>query len=1090
MKGRQALRKAPLQGRPGPPGFQATRTVNPNLDSVLTLARTPSRLRLALLRPLSAFLLFLTVSAAGLFLVPGCGGGGTGSRGVSGAGAQTLLLKSAVWGRLVDVIDINGVLALSDVLVQPDLTIDEVNYELSTNPVTQNETLKVLQPKGSVLFNALLAAARSNLPSITPKGASNPPPFPLVSRNAAIRLGFSTTIAPSSVDPTTVQVLVGNPAVLAQSVRYVVRNEGNEGFILLDPTISAQQSAQLGIQQNAVGFPESVDQVNSNLVIRIPTRVNIFLGQASVLVSQGQSKPLSPGPKDPLEFTSQGDPVVVRALRTGNRGDLFRGFLQDIQRPDIVAQQPVTGSNVSQDPGTGLVTMDYSLDILNCQTLTPKTGDLFEIGGTILMVSAVLDNDPSGGFTVRGTLLQGQAAALAGKGILTTRYVEADRLVQPCFLTITPAPANPADLPTANLDPASLVTVTFDEPIDELSVRSMDSMVLTSWIDDPSSAATYFQREGSIFEQETVGQYIDRLLGFDQNTGSGRVYHGPVEVTNGNRSFTFMPVSGFSDGSNDIANFGIIRFALALRDGPEGIRDLSGNPIRFSDFVAGVTSGPNAQVTGITVDQTGTVPSTKVFSLRASSIDEDGDGYAEYTGEFTIADGQLSGRPATHFALQADSSNEFVGGGGASTTKTVGGPSNPNTPPPFDPLTPAGAVVMTAYRPNDFGMGLSYADPQDYNLDIEGMSWAPLGGVLFDDTFPRFSLALAHSNRLPDETINPLSQLPVFTNSGLRTTENFDMNILGFPLFDEKTVIDTEYTLRAINLFNATSGVAMLPFPDFSSTYTWRDTAIPQQVGDGSIPTVGGPNGVGAPPLPALQPGQATVFPADLVPSAGSPLLVRFRCFPRGQFLGINQFQITQMVATSALPAFRIFSAGGKDASGTWNLVIPDNAASGGTIPQGGFNAVTGQRTLQNDSMVYWIQGDFVIRVSRVYTHWFFFGGTLGQIRGVTLEPDNPQQLPGTKVLVSYRGTAVVNPASGNNPSALQDADMPLDDYGDHLGSPFGGIATPTDWTDDPSDLAGSAGNQYFQLRFTFVSNIQLDIQSHMEGFGLAYDTN
>jgi len=1062
--------------------------VNPNPDSAPTLASTASRSRPSLLRSLTVPLLLLASPAAGLLLLPGCGSSGAGAAGVSGAGSQTLLLKSVVWGRLVDVIDANGVLILSDVLIQPDLAIEGVNYELSTNPVSQNETLKVLQPKGTALFNALLKAARANLPEIQPKGAKNPPPFPLVSRNAAIRLGFSTSILPSSVDPTTVQVLVGNPAVLAQSVRYLVRNEGNEGFILIDPTISAQQSAQLGIQQNAVGFPESVDQVNSNLVIRIPTLVNIFLGQARVLVSLGQAKPLSPGPKDPLEFNAQGDPIVVRAVRTGNRNDLFRGFLQDFQRPDIVARQPVTASNVSQDPGTGLVTMDYSLDILNCRTLTPKTGDLFEIGGAILLVSSVIDNDPSGGFTVRGTLLQGQATSLAGQGILTTRYVEADRLVQPCFLSITPGPANPADLPTQNLDPAALITITFDEPVDELSVRSMDSMVLTTWLDDagnPDNPANYFQRPGSIFEMETVGQYIDRLPGFDQTTGSGRVYHGPIEVTNGNRSFTFMPVAGLADSSNDIGNFGIVRFALALRNGPEGIRDLAGKPVRFTDFVAGVTAGPNAQVAGITVDQTGAVPTTKNFSLRASSIDENGDGYAEYTGEFTIADGKLSGRPATHFALQADSSNEFVGGGGASTTKTVGSASNGQSP--FDPLTPAGAVVMTVYRPNDFGMGLRYADPQDYNLDIEGMSWAPLGGVLFDDTFPRFSLALAHSNRLPDETINLLTQLPVFTSSGLRTTENFDLNILGFPLFDEKTVIDTEYTLRAINLFNAASGVAMLPFPDFNSTYTWRDTAIPQQVGDGSIPTLGGPNGAGAPPLPA---NQANVFPVDMVPSAGSPLLVRFRCFPRGQFLGINQFQVTQMVATSALPAFRVFSAGGKDASGTWNLVIPDNAASGGTIPQGGFNPITGQRTQQDDSLVYWVQGDFVVRVSRVYTHWFFFGGILGQIRGVTLEPDNPQQLPGTKVLVSYRGTAVVNPASGNNPSALQDAEMPLDDYGDHLGGAFGGIATPTDWTDDPSDLAGSAGNQYFQLRITFVSNVQLDIQSQMEGFGLAYDTN
>jgi len=100
----------------------------------------------------------------------------------------------------------------------------------------------------------------------------------------------------------------------------------------------------------------------------------------------------------------------------------------------------------------------------------------------------------------------------------------------------------------------------------------------------------------------------------------------------------------------------------------------------------------------------------KYFSLRGMGADEDGDGYEEYKGQFTVHPGKISGRAPQRFSRLADPSNEFVGAQGSPAAF------------PTDPLNPAGAVVMTVIRPSDFGFG--YLDPQELNMDIEGMAWA------------------------------------------------------------------------------------------------------------------------------------------------------------------------------------------------------------------------------------------------------------------------------------------------------------------------------------------------------------------------------
>jgi len=675
---------------------------------------------------------------------------------------------------------------------------------------------------------------------------------------------------------------------------------------------------------------------------------------------------------------------------------------------------------------------------------------------------------------------EGTVTSSSQSGRLTTRYTTADASLQACFLQIAPTPGT---LPASDVDPlTTTIQVQFDEPVDVRTVQSMHSFILAA-VEDDTDPETGVYVPGS----ETVGQFIDRLRGYhnpadsiaDNEEWGGRILFGDITVGNGSRSFTLNPVAGWTVPNND-ADYSTQIYCVALRDGLDGILDLAGNPVAFAGFVAGTPSASDAGAL-ISVDATQAEIRDKYFCLRGLGADENNDGLPEYGGQYdpNVLPGRITGRAPQRFSRQADSQNQYVGARVLVTGAAA----------PFEPLMPAGAVVMTLLRPHDLAFG--YLDPTEFNLDVEGLSWTPLGGVVLDDTFDRFSIALAHANQHPDESLT-ITLTGVYPNSGLRTGgETFDENILGFPDHDEKIVFDTSYTLRAVNLFSADSGTTMLPWPDFEDTYTWRDTAIDQEF-------TGAAGGPGVPPIPyAAAEGVPILWPPEEAPSVGSPLLIRYRCYPRGAFLGTNTFQCTQMIPASTAPAFRIFSAGGRDAGGLWHQVIPDNAATGGTAPTGGFNVNTGQPTPNHDSFVYWTQADFVVRVSRVYTHWFAMGTSLteGGILGMILEPENALQDEGTEVQIEIRGSTTVerstNPATQPNPldTTLNGV---FDDYGDFVDPGNGStVGNPGPWTriEDASTLEEEVpAFEYFQLRFTFVSNADQNLQAFLDGFGFAWD--
>jgi hypothetical protein len=1025
------------------------------------------------------------------------GPGGTGGVPFSDTG---LKLNDAKWGRLVDVFDADGLLYDVDIVIREDVVADGIDYDFTINPISQKEILTILhlQNSGTGDFENSLEMATSNLPTLKELGLESQGPFVKVPRNAAIRLEFTEHVAAATVNRQTVRVLVGSDIEGFDNleVKYIVKDEfddfGNPvGVIIIDPTISEIDSSNStsGLTVNGIGLPESTDTETPNLKIYIPSVVNVFANQTMVLMNQQMLDNFSLHLNESLDTIIEPyeliglDPVSVRAIRSGNAGDDYNGFLKDVVLPRLISEQQVTVSSVVELGDTQRI-LTYSNKAVGCQGILPKAGDVFDISvdgqleNAFVQITAVVDFADPTVYKVRGTLISGDLAAASSniEAILTTAYSSQDSDYQLCFLRFTP---QPAVLPATGVDPAATVSIMFSEAMDSKTVRSLDSMVLAT-----SSMATVNPQDPIepdaewVIAEETVADYLDRLPGFGSGGGSGRIMFGPVQHSGDARTYTLAPLAGITDAFGEGT---AAQISLAIRAGDTGVLDLAGNPVGFSGFVAGHSS--QAGVTEkLTVS--GSAANIKYFALRGNGVDEDNDQSPEYAGQLGQynGDGIIRGRAVNRFSRQADKTNTYVGQRISFTAGIM------------TPLVPAGAVLHTLYGYHHLGFGLS--NNQEYNLDIEGMSWSPFQGIVYDTTFDRYSIALAHSGRLPDDWIDPASGYPAYHNSGLKRTSSnlFDENIYGFgedPVahkdLDEVIVFDVpQYSISQANVYTANGGVAMYPWPDFSQNFTYRDTSLPLPDGN----TLAGGNsatgttvdnrGWGCPPRVV---NEDRTYEKSLIPTIGLPLLMRYRCYVVGAEFGYNGSQVQIMVGSSALPAFRVFSWGGLSGS-TWDFVVPDaDGAGSGPTPRGSIKAFGPE--------LHWGQVDFVTKVSRVYTHWFNAGGSINWFSNLTLEPTPQQSSPGTSVEVQFRTSPSISVTNCTNETTpLEDASNAFDSYGEYdedIGCAT--VTSGSDWVSDPSSLT-SLQYPYFQLRFTFIANTQLGLEAEMDAFGFAYTTN
>ncbi len=1333
----------------------------------------------------------------------------------------SLYLEHVHFGRLVDVVDINGNTWESNVVVDPSLVGDGVSYSLSTNPVTESEVLTILEPLGSAAGRVLLDRAKlivanpvaggssRGLPIFSTKGFRQPPPFNTVPRNSALLFIFSQPVDPTTVQRESIQVTAGNPPVVPMTGVFITREDEStgKGIVIYDTTISARQSAELGLPQNATGFPGSLDAVDYSLQIDIPTVAAPELGQPFILKSLNGLRRIAHDKLGDRRTLASGTAINLVA-RAGGDLDDAHGFMRDNTLPNLVGRFDAVIDTVTTVNGP-TADIEFHVVELNCQGVTAKRGDVFEIGSSVGVVTNIPEPIANNAWKVTLNMLtyqdlgDGQETGGLSEGDgnmdarLSTVYRAQDKNFQACFLDIQPPPSG--GFPATGIDPNSTVTIRFDEPIDPTTVLSMHSFVVagvedqgnpdffgpagstmpgttlayyegvsasvvhetvvdellapdngnynvttynadittgggfafsgpilagsvrgkvfsrfldppvvyfkddgagglvedgpgnrieaSSTVDysghrvsikltgaivftDPSvppegtvgdtdeisfiytasessldpfegvcaypplpgffrgslkpvgsveeylitdfslggstvgeirgvgvaieptnvvvDGSTYdadvpahsdiffetvsgvvtstvlgvdevytfasnasgvitgdnispgsdIREQGGVFKlhlvvdqgtivdssvavdfqyefsddagidstvnyetgelviympgpatdvddnkvvidyqysnSESSADFIDRLPGYDlavkknqtmpRSEFAGRVYFGPIEVGDGNRSFTLSPLVGFTETNDD----DYLAFLVALRDGADGIRDLSGNVLGFAGFFAG-SSLP------ITVNGGGGVGAAShdsYFCLRAArDFDENGDGSPEWAGQVSWANGAVSGRNPERFSREADAGNGYVGAK----------PSLPQGLP--EPLVPSGAVLMTVHRPQDFGF--AYNSPLEYNMDIDGAAWSPFGAKLYDDYYSDISLSFAHANVLPDETLNlPFSQLPLFPGSGL-SAASFNDNILGFDEIVETEVFRSGYTMRGLNLFPVPSGAMFVPWPSFNRSFTWRDTDINPLITGGAL------DSYGSPPMSALiAPGDDPYYGPGDVPATDLGLLARFRCYPQqlSHTLPLNTFQTTNMVAISALPAWRIFSSGGRDSAGKWREVIPDNVAAGGTVPSGGYDAA-GLSTQQMDTYLYWMQLDFSIRVSRVYTHWFDVGSAIpnGGIKGVLIEPSLSTLPAGTDIQIDFRGAvSVTHPTNASLTSPLTSAQSPFDAWGNFKAGASGGVSAPSEWSTDIYEIEGQQ-YRYFQVRLTIISNPDLGLSPSLDGLGIVW---
>ena len=313
----------------------------------------------------------------------GCSAGG-GASDVSGAGG--VFLASVHQGKLIDVYGLRthggakrSELFRKDVLISVEIqdersggstkSDEQILYDfVSPDPDTLQPHLLITREIDSPQFNAAFEALDDLAPLVSPSqfGAdTSNAPYPVVARNAALRLTFSGDLGITDdffyardtdgqiatyKNREAVQLLqiVGDPNddkldhdFSRIDVRLVVR--GNT--IIVDPVLSGAEGLIYGSQNNASGLPTSPNQQQANIRLAVALQ-----GPLSI-------RKVEEDPFGALSgFNNGGIPSVIRDFRSGHELDnsvsISRGFIRDRQRPTLIGQMLMFIDNVETDPVT------------------------------------------------------------------------------------------------------------------------------------------------------------------------------------------------------------------------------------------------------------------------------------------------------------------------------------------------------------------------------------------------------------------------------------------------------------------------------------------------------------------------------------------------------------------------------------------------------------------------------------------------------------------------------------------------------------------------------------------------------------------
>jgi hypothetical protein len=1023
-----------------------------------------------------------------------------------GGEATALKVMSLSWGRLVDVHDIDEATGetdpnpvFRDFVINESIQTDGQNYSLETNPVTQKTRLVVLREKKDDVTDEFINLVKSAAEDLSPVQEKSDapgtlPPFSFVARNAALVVRFNDLLEDDSQGllslPDNLRVQTDYPPTLPYQNKRLIFDPNYGGLtagggsfhstrVIIDLTVSEAEAASMTIPVglNSLGLPASLTTTQqANVSIRIPSQLSPAAGQFTLLenLSGNGLTVKGAGPVDLSSPTLD----VVRALRSGNTQDGNNGFLLDLNPPELISGWPITVTSVVENPA-GDAGFDFLLDLTftsPCRS-QPEPGNILELPGVFGEVSALgLPPDFQGkvsGVEVR-TLseIPVTAPALLGGGLFKRTFDAAlfGTDFEACWASFAPLPGVfPADL----VQPNSQITLRFSEPMDPATLSSFETFRVTR-TDEPSPSP------------------LDIVVG-------------DVEPSGDLKEFTYTPLLPFKHdlGAAD-------EYTVRLKD-TDGITDLAGNPppalpatMKFRLDAAAAPVNNGGIVMGFeTLDE-------------IKHPDQNPDGALDWRGQYLFDQdrGLLRPRPVVRSAAVADRS------------QAVPAIMIPFAPGVQTPLAPLGSKLMTVWRYCD--VGFSSQDESNHNLDIEGLNWSPIGAQIVSDIYPEFEMRLSHSHYLPDEVIDA-NLLPTFPNSGLRpAASTFASNILVDPASPQVVVHEKPkgYVLNPVDLFLASTGTFMMPFPmnrgvDPSERvyFTWRDTSTQFEAGPNGAgidlgvmetvglivsndpPTVPPPIGWEAPPGS----GEGYLAKANNVPSLGLPLLMEFRCYPAEESVGLNSFDISLAINTSRLPAFRVFSTGGLDQTGTQVKKNPDLEAN----PSGGFNPNSvppGKTTPADDNSFYIGQMDVITRISRVHSIWIDTtqGTNSTDFLDPIVDPKSDQQPAGTELVFAFRGAVGISSEALNSGRAF-DADY-LDPYGDvrKRDTEFNPAEVPEflssisdqityfpagdkTWKSDIDVLDKAI---YFQIRVTFVGNTTTLLNPELSGVGVAWAVN
>ncbi len=1031
--------------------------------------------------------------------------------------ASELVIQNMFWGRLVDVFGLNDqgekVLMHSDMVIGKGIQTDGFDYELSTNPVTAVQELTILRyvtdlsiAGGLEQFEALLRQTQRSLDPVDQQGPSGSSGgsaglYTMVPRNAALVVVFNDLLDASTIDAETIRVHTGVSLSTPFELRVIPDSnfgdladlDGQAGLeyystrVILDPTISVIESFDFAppVPVNSQGYPASTTVILANLLLRIPTQEDPTLGQFKVLenpTGHGLDVTLN-GAWDP-----NGTQDIFRAMRsggsTGVTGDGYNGFLLDNQAPEVVGSSTVViGPNLTQSATfpNEFVLSSVVFDSNLCARL-PQAGDVIaQVADGIF--ADVLDAQVLNNRTVVDLRVRLRQYPLSWAG--PERWlVEAPGLAEfqsafnpaadagrvGCFVQISPLPTGYPDQPVFGVDPDSTFQLRFSEPMDRSSVTAFDSMLLTREELNPSNDPP-LSTSSFVVGEVSLSPDLQRFT------------YNPDFPLNHRETFTeqyFLSMLEGDLGATDLAgnglggNFPAISFLL------DEFKDSTFNGGRVSRF-SGLDEEP---------EDPGNIPS-------------DYGTMPEWGGQhlFDLGEEHIFPRPVTRYTAVADRSQAV-----------------PAMMVPFSvgiqtPLSNLGSKLQTVYRVVDVGWTLE--DAATANVDVTGIAWAPVNGLVTFDSYSQFEVRMNHCRYSPDEYIDPATLWPKWPLSGLQSAYN--SNFLNGVLDPQRVMHPKElgYQVDPGTVFTVGGGdTKFVPYPmnenlsdpNDELTYTWRDTSLLERAG---------PSNGGSPPdqqmlALGLDP-ETDIMRTNNIRTVGLPLLVEFRCYADGAATGLNGFDINLAANSSSKPYMRAFSTGGYNTSGNATIIDPDASQTA----SGGFNPLAnGQATYGRDNSFYLGAIDLVVRVSRSFSVWFPAddpsnpGSQLAnaQFSPAVMEPRLVDQPPGTTIEVDYRGASNVTlyDQNSNPPSpdywngnllnegataaiahwARVDASK-LDVYGDYYVTADRHNSTLANkyiydmagnnrlqdeaWHNDISEINGA---KFYQVRLTFRSNI------------------